>query len=464
MKQNHDAQLFLEFLKNLSQQLSPDQIFSDPADSWCYSYDNGQHKGLPLGVVFPKSTQDVQYIIQSCNQFNIPVTARGRGTGTPGGAVPSLGGIVISFEKMDAILECDFRNRTLVAQTGCLNQAVQSAVQAEGYCWIPDPGSSAYCTIGGNIAYNAGGPKAVKYGSTRDHVLGLTAVTGTGEIIHTGGYTTKSAAGYDLTRLLIGSEGTLAIITEAILKLTPLPDFKNTLQVVCANRKIAVNTALKIMSQHHLPCALEFLDNTSVQLLQQQQNFHNNHKNTSCLLLINVDSPLAKSEALHSLHTLKSSHPTEILDIQCAETEADINKLWSSRKLLSQALRTLSPKKINEDVVVPISQVNILLDFLDSLHKKYAIRLVTFGHIGNGNLHVNFLIDEKTNSKHINACLSELFEKVIQLNGTLSGEHGIGLEKKAYLPKAVDEATLDIMKKIKSVFDPKNILNPGKIF
>jgi len=439
-----------KFIDALHQHLEPHQICADPADAWLYSYDNGRHRGLADAVLFPESTKDVQQIIKYCYSYDVKITPRGRGTGTPGGSVPTQGGVIISFERMDKILDFNPTNKTIKVQSGCINQSIQNEVQKTGYFWPPDPGSAAYCTVGGNIAYNAGGPRAVKYGSTRDHVLGLTAITGTGDIIHTGYSTTKSAAGYDLTRLLIGSEGTLAIITEAILKLTPLSNYRNSIKASYKDIDSTLKAVAKIMSQHHLPCALEFLDKTSVELISPNDN------HSKYILLIDVDTENAKSEILESIKN------PGLINFQLAQTETEINAIWSTRKLLSQSLKNLSPKKISEDVVVPLSEISHLLSFLDELNKKYHLRIVTFGHIGNGNLHVNLLVNEY--SENITQCLNELFDKVISLNGTLSGEHGIGIEKKPFIHKAIDHSTIQLMKNIKHVFDPKNILNCGKIF
>jgi D-lactate dehydrogenase len=440
-----------KFSDTLNRRLKPHQFNADPADCWLYSYDNGRHRGLPDAVVFPESTQDVQHVLKACYSHKVNITPRGRGTGTPGGAVPTQGGIVISFEKMDKIIEFNPLNKNIKVQSGCINQTVQEEANKAGFFWAPDPGSAAYCTIGGNIAYNAGGPRAVKYGSTRDHVLGLTAVTGTGKIIHTGYNTTKSAAGYDLTRLLVGSEGTLAIITEAILKLTPLSTFRNSFKVFFKDIDSTITAVMKIMSQYHSPCALEFLDKTSVELITSDKKSNNTY-----MLLIDIDTVAAKSEILNSIKN------PGLINYTLAETEFQINEIWSTRKLLSQSLKNISSKKISEDIVVPLSEISALLSFLDTLRNKFNIPIVTFGHIGNGNLHVNLLVNEY--SEKTNQCLNELFEKTISLNGTLSGEHGIGIEKKTYMSKAIDQPTLQLMKNIKNVFDPKNILNPGKIF
>jgi D-lactate dehydrogenase len=440
MKVNED------FLRVLRKGLKPNHLMTDPSDCWLYSYDNSRHRALPEVVVFACETAEVQHVVKSCYDYNIPLVARGRGTGTPGGAVPIQGGVVLSLEKMDKILEVNFPDRYMAVQAGVLNQTIQNIVGESGFFFVPDPGSSAYCTIGGNIGYNAAGPRAVKYGATREHVLGLTAVTGTGEIIHTGTYTTKGAVGYDLTRLLIGSEGTLAIVTEAILKLTPLSDFRNTIQITYRDLLSTMDAVVKIMSQPYLPSALEFLDESCLKLIQ----YH--HPQAACMLLLDIDDERAKK------NILDAAQNSGLIEIHTAENKTEMRNLWAARKSLSPALKTLSPYKINEDVVVPVSKIPELLLGVRNLSEKYKIPIVNFGHIGNGNIHVNIL------AKSADACLSELFNLVISLKGTLSGEHGIGLEKKPYISRVIDKPTLDLMKQIKKTFDPKSILNPGKIF
>jgi len=432
------------FLKTLRETVDVSRLLTNPADCWLYSYDNSRHRALAEAVILAKNTQEIQQLVKLCRHYHVPLTVRGRGTGTPGGAVPVQGGVILSLDKMDRVLEFNPENRFIKVEAGMLTKNVQDIAVKEKFFWAPDPGSSAYCCIGGNIGYNAAGPRAVKYGATRDHVLGLTAVTGAGEIIHTGGYTTKSAAGYDLTRLLIGSEGTLAIVTEAILKLLPLPSKK---YVFCASYKnitAAIKAVVAIMSQPHSPSALEFLDKHALKLL--------GYESAGAMLLIEIDEEAAKKPIL------MACQQKGLIDIYIAKSEKEREKLWQARRQLSPALRNLSPYKINEDVIVPVTELPKLLKKLDQLSKKYKIPIVNFGHAGNGNIHVNLL------TKEAPECLSEVFDAVISLRGTLSGEHGVGLEKKYFMKMAFDEATLGLMRSIKKTFDPDGILNPGKIF
>jgi len=435
-----------DFLKALKKNLDPELILTNPEDCARYSHDDSRHQGLAEVVVFARNHADVVHIVKTCYEFTVPITARGLGTGTPGGAVPIYGGLVLSLEKMNKIIEFDPDNRFIKVQSGILNQTVQDSVAEKNFFWPPDPGSAANCTVGGNIAYNAGGPRAVKYGATRENVLGMTVVTGTGDTIYIGSYTTKSAVGYDLTRLLIGSEGTLGIVTEAILKLMPLPEKIMTLLIKYKDIQSATLAATKIMSQPYIPSALEFLDESASKLI---------NIDAGAVLLINLEDETQESH----IRTVVTN--SGLMDITVAKTPEELKKLWSARKSLSPALKTLSPHKINEDIVIPVSKIPEFLEFLKYISQKYNIKIVSFGHAGNGNIHVNLLAPRSEESQE---ALGEIFHKVISLKGTLSGEHGIGLEKMDYINLAIDHTSLEIMRKIKKIFDPKSILNPGKIF
>ena len=311
------------------------------------------------------------------------------------------------------------------------------------------------------MATSAGGPHAVKYGTTRDHVLGIKAVTATGDIVKTGCYTTKGVVGYDLTRLLIGSEGTLAVITEATLKLTPLPKCKSGLVAYFQDATSCAKAIVAIMSLPQGPSALEFLDKNSLNLIRNRfPELIPIKANT--LLIIEVDG--SENELSEAIATIKSS--CDIDGILSIEHSTNPHDLWKARKALSPLLRDIAPKKINEDVVVPVNSLPQFLDDLDKICTKFQIANVNFGHAGNGNIHVNLLIDPNNSDENLRAeaCLDEIFDLVIALKGTLSGEHGIGREKRAFIHKEIDDPTLTIMKSIKTLFDPNNILNPGKIF
>jgi D-lactate dehydrogenase len=359
------------------------------------------------------------------------------------------------------IVAVDPANRVIVAEPGVLNESVQNAVRPYGFFWPPDPSSAAYSSIGGNLATSAGGPHAVKYGTTRDHVLGLRGVTGAGEVIRTGCYTTKGVVGYDLTRLLIGSEGTLAVITEATLKLTPLPQARAGVTAYFSDLLGCAAAIVRVMALPQTPSALEFLDAGSLDLIRSR--FPDMvPASAAAMLMIEVDgSVLSIGESRSAV-----LHACQGKGLIRGEEVENAAALWAARKALSPLLRDIAPKKINEDVVVPVSALPVFLDGLKQLSSKYRVANVNFGHAGNGNIHVNLLVDPGSSDEMARAdrCLNEIFDLVIRLNGTLSGEHGVGSEKRPYVAKEIDPPTLAIMKGIKKVFDPNNILNPGKLF
>jgi D-lactate dehydrogenase len=450
-----------DFVAKLAGLLPPDRIYTDPVDCYAYAYDNTRKIFPPDAVVFPITTAEVQAVVALCNDFKIPLTPRGRGTGTSGGSLPEQGGVALSLERMLRIINIDPANRVIVAEPGVINQSVQDAARPHGYFWPPDPSSAGYSSIGGNLATSAGGPHAVKYGTTRDHVLGLRAVTGTGEIIRTGCYTTKGVVGYDLTRLLIGSEGTLAVITEATLKLTPLPQAYGGLTAHYRDLASCAAAIVRVMALPQTPSALEFLDAGSLNLIRSR--FPNMFPpDASAMLMIEMDgSEQYISESRAAI--LSACRNGGLIH---ADETVDAASLWLARKTLSPLLRDIAPRKINEDVVVPVSALPRFLDGLTQLSGKYRIANVNFGHAGNGNIHVNLLVNPDCADEMSRAekCLDEIFDLVIELNGTLSGEHGVGSEKRAFVGKEIDEPTITLMKAIKRVFDPNNILNPGKLF
>ncbi len=451
----------VDLLAELCNTFPPDRLYTDPVDCYSYAYDNSRKIFPPDAVLFPLTTLEVQHIVTLCNRYQIPLIPRGRGTGTAGGSLPELGGIALSMERMLNIITVDPANRVIVAEPGVLNQSIQDAARPYGFFWPPDPSSAMFSTIGGNIATSAGGPHAVKYGTTREHVLGLKAVTGSGDYITTGCYTTKGVVGYDLTRLLIGSEGTLAIITEATLKLTALPCVVAGINAHFRDLSSCTSAIVKIMALPQLPSALEFLDSGSLNLIRGRYP-DMVPSETNAMLMIEVDG--SNSDISDAVSAILLVCQNEGL-IHASRVE-NTAMLWKARKALSPLLKEIAPKKINEDVVVPVSTLPQFLDGLTRLSTRYQLHNVNFGHAGNGNIHVNLLInpDDAKEVARAERCLDEIFDLVIELRGTLSGEHGIGSEKRAFVTKEIDKVTLNLMRDIKRLLDPKNILNPGKLF
>ncbi|HQO17469.1 MAG TPA: FAD-linked oxidase C-terminal domain-containing protein [Methylotenera sp.] len=446
---------------DLQQLLPADRLFTDPVDCYAYAYDNSRNYHAPVAVVFPINIAEVASIVQLCNLHKLPVVPRGRGTGTAGGSVPEAGGVVLSLERMSKIIHVDPDNRMAIVEPGVLNQALQDAIKGVGFFWPPDPSSAAYCSIGGNLATCAAGPHAVKYGVARDHILGLKAVTGNGDIIKTGCYTSKGVVGYDLTRLLVGSEGTLAVICEATLKLTPLPKHTGGLTAEFIDTESCAKAIAAIMAQPYTPSALEFLDNGALNLIRSR---HQNllPENAKAYLMIEVDgSQQEVAEATEAI--LQACQVRGLIEAKPAH---DTKALWAARKALSPLLKDIAPKKINEDIAVPVSRLPELLTGLEKLSSQYQISNVNFGHAGNGNIHVNLLVnpDNAEEMKRAYACLDEVFSLVLSLQGTLSGEHGVGMAKRPFVSREIDATTMALMKSLKLTFDPNNILNPGKLF
>lgn len=440
------------------------QVLSDPADTWTYGYDNSRKHQTPDLVVFPTSHNQIVKIVRLCNEFNVPIVARGRGTGTTGGCIPVQHGVVLSLERMNKITRMDAANRAITVEPGVLNKQVQDCAGEHGFFWPPDPSSAEFCTVGGNLAFNGAGPRAVKYGTPRENILGLKGVTGAGAEIRTGVHTTKGVVGYDLTRLIVGSEGTLAIITEATLKLTPLAEAKRTLQAVYRDIASAVHAVVRLMSQPITPCALEFIDGNAIDVIREFSSA-SLPDNAGAMLIIEIDGPAVAMHA--ATQTMENAASGDgLLSLKTAETEQEVAALWETRKALSPALRNIAPNKLNEDVVVPVSNIPALISGLDDLSREFGIPIVNFGHAGNGNIHVNLLYDTQDAEQERNArpCLARVFDLVVGLNGTLSGEHGVGQEKRDYITKEIDPVTLDLMRRIKREFDPKGLLNPDKIF
>lgn len=437
-------------------------VLTDESERWTYGYDNSKQHACPDLVVLPQLHEQIQKCIQICNQFKIPLVTRGRGTGTTGAAVPTHGGVVLSTERMNKILEINPANRDMRVEPGVLNSEVQQCAKEHQLFWPPDPSSAEYCTIGGNLACNAAGPHAVKYGTCRENTLSLRAITGSGETIQMGSATTKGVVGLDLTRLLIGSEGILAVITEARLKLSPIPERVDTIRALYSDTNSAIDAVISLLAQNSLPCVLEFIDKGSLNLIRQHSELKID-PNANAMLMIEMDGlEHTVDTEVHAI--MQAANNSGCIELQNAKDDQQKRGLWSARKALSPALRSFAPNKINEDVVVPVSQLPTLLQELEIISKKHAISIFTFGHAGNGNLHVNLLYNESdaTQANSATKCLEEVFDAVLRLNGTLSGEHGVGLAKRNYIAKEIDPNTLDLMKKIKQQFDPNNILNPGK--
>jgi glycolate oxidase len=430
----------------------------------CYSYDASGQTFLPDAVGLPQSTAQVAAILALAQQERFPVIPRGAGSGTTGGALAVAGGLILAFTRMNRILEIDTENMLAVVEPGLITGELQAAVKKHGLMYPPDPASLHFCTLGGNAAECAGGPSAVKYGVTRDYILGLEAVLPGGEIIKTGVRTEKGVVGYDLTRLLVGSEGTLAVFTQLILRLIPLAENKKTFLLSFPSVTQATQFVAVTLSAGLLPCTLEYMDKTALAVVRKGLS-QPPPEDTAALLLVEFDGREGALDK-QSQDFISLVEREEGCTLRQADSAAEREELWLARRSISPALFSLRPHKIAEDVVVPRSKIPDLVHFLEALSRRRHLLILSFGHAGDGNIHVNILLDKNKAEEQQQGIQAkeELFRFVLSLGGTLSGEHGIGLTKAAFLPLEVNEATLNLMRRLKQVFDPYNILNPNKIF
>jgi glycolate oxidase len=393
----------------------------------------------------------------------MPVVPRGAGTGMTAGSVPGDGAVVLSFERMNRILELDPANLNVLVEPGVINGALQKELAAEGYFYPPDPASLKFCTIGGNVAENAGGPRALKYGVTRDYVMELEAVLPTGEVITTGVKTYKGVVGYDLTRLLVGSEGTLAVITKIRLRVLPEPEAVTTLLALFGDVEVAGRAVSGIIAAKIIPRTLEFMDREAVVAVESYKPA-GLPTDVEALLLVELDGhPRAIQEEAERVVQMCEDLGGEV---QVARDALSRERLWDSRRAISPALHHLDMRKINEDIVVPRSELPAMLSFLRELSVKSGIKIVNFGHAGDGNIHVNIMVDQDDEESYRkgHALAGEMFGRVLSLGGTISGEHGVGLTKADFISMEVKPAEMELMRGVKGLFDPRNILNPGKIF
>lgn len=430
----------------------------------CYGYDGTFRTHVPDFVARPVSTSEVQAIMRLAAKEGIAVIPRGAGTGLSGGSVPVQGGLVLDLTKMNNILEIDRENLIAVVEPGVITGDLHQAVEQYGLYYPPDPSSLKTCTIGGNIAEGAGGPRAVKYGVTRDYVLGLEVVTADGTLLHTGGRTVKNVTGYDLTRLLVGSEGTLGVITKAILRLVPKPAAKRTLLAVFPVLDDAARTVSLIMSHGIVPASLELMDDVTIKCVENYLHI-GLPTDVEAILLIEIDGEpeiLTRQTALIS----DFCRDAGAREIKAAQNAREAEELWRARRAVSPAIVQLKPTKISEDATVPRTRIPEMIRRLKGIAAKYNLQMAIFGHAGDGNLHPNILADRRDQEEmtRVEKAVAELFAVTIELGGTLSGEHGIGLMKAPFMKIEFRAEELRYYQAVKQAFDPQNILNPGKIF
>ena len=448
-------------LKELADIVGPAHLFTGPEELVVYSYDATRTASLPAAVARPATAREVSQILLLANRRRFPVVPRGAGTGMSGGSVPVRGGLVLSFERMNRILEIDERNHMAIVEPGVITGDLQREVEARGLFYPPDPASQQFCTLGGNIAECAGGLRAVKYGVTRDYVLGLEVVLPTGEIIETGSRTLKSVAGYDLTRLIVGSEGTLGVVTKIIVRLLPRPESVETLSAFFPDIRSAGRAVAGISAGPIRPRALELIDSGALRAVETYLKEDVSH-GAGAMVLAEVDgSPQAT--ALEAEVLERACRKAGAVTVTRATDKREQDRIWKLRRAISPALYTIKPRKINEDIVVPPARVPDILAEVQDIAKRHGLLIVCFGHAGDGNIHVNIMLEERERPQ-AELAVKEIFAAVLRMQGSISGEHGIGITKAPFLPMEAGEQALEAMRRIKRALDPNNILNPGKIF
>ncbi|MEK7291055.1 MAG: FAD-linked oxidase C-terminal domain-containing protein, partial [Planctomycetota bacterium] len=437
-------------LDALNRLIGKENVLYALEDRLCYAYDGTKQKHIPDVVLQPRSTRHVSGILRFANEHEIPVCPRGAGSGLTGGAVPVQGGIVLDFTQMNKIIEIVPEDLTATVEPGVVTQILQNEVAKYKLFYPPDPASAAFSTIGGNVAECSGGITGLKYGVTRDYILSLEVVLADGSVIHTGRKTLKSVTGYDLTRLFVGSEGTLGVFTQITVKLLPLPEKIETLLVFFATPQDAVRTASQIISNNLLPRALEFIDKSSIECIRGYKQEFQIPAEVNALLLIDIDGKDASVEAETSL-TQKIALGNRPLKVISAKNPQERDSLWEVRRVISPALYNIAPFKINEDICVPRSRILEALQRIDDIHKRYpSLKVANFGHIGDGNIHVNIMYEEGDKQRMFaEKMIEEILRNTVELGGTISGEHGIGNVKSAFLSLEIPPQELRIMKDIK---------------
>jgi len=451
-------------IQALEQIVGKEYVSTDKADLICHSYDALKKKFLPDVVVHPRTAAEISRIMKLANDELIPVSPRGAASGMTGGALPVEGGIILSFERMNNILSIDEENLVATVEPGVITEVLQKAVEKVGLFYPPDPASLKFSTLGCNVAECAGGPRCVKYGVTKDFIIGLEVVTPTGDIITTGGPTMKGVVGYDLTKLMCGSEGTLGIITKIVIKLLPLPEAKKTMLVLFDSIDGAAEAVSAITRAKIIPTTLEFMDGKIIACVRKSTGL-DVPEEVEALLIIEVDGDRGTIDR-QAEKIAEVIQPLGVIETRIAKTAEESEALWQVRRSVSPSIRNLKPDKFNEDICVPRSKLPEMIRKIEAISSRLGIDIVNYGHAGDGNIHVNILFDRKIDGELEKGeqAIEAVFKAALELGGTMSGEHGIGIAKAPYIPLEITPAAALYMKAIKKSLDPNNILNPGKIF
>lgn len=453
-----------ELAADLLDVVGPDGVRSSLEERALYAYDATIHRFLPDLVVRPKTVGEISGVLARCRQAGMSVVPRGSATGLSGGSLPVRGGVALDLTRMDRIVEIHPEDLYAVVEAGVIIERFQRAVAAKGLSFPPDPSSARAATMGGGLAENAGGPHAFKYGVFRDYTLGLTAVKMDGTVVQTGGRTAKNVSGYDLTRLLVGSEGTLAVIAEAIVRLVPRPEDVRTLLTVYDSLDDAAETVSRIIAEGMQPAALEFIDDASIRVVEAYLHL-GLPLDAEALLLIEVDGSQAEVERQAAAIT-RLCREMGARSVTAARTPEDAADLWKARKSISSAVARIKPSKVSEDATVPRSQIPAMVRRLKEIGREYGVDLVVFGHAGDGNLHPNIMCDQNDAEEmdRVWRAVAEIFRVTLEFGGTLTGEHGVGIMKAPFMGWEHGEGGLEAMRAIKRAWDPDGLLNPGKLF
>ncbi len=444
--------------------IGSEKVKSDIEFLESYSYDGTGIKSLPEIVVFPETESDVKNILEIAVKFSIPVTPRGSGVGYSGGSIPVKGGISLVFSKMNRILDFNENSLFITVEPGVITADIHKLCERRGFFYPPDPASLKISTIGGNVAENAGGPRCFKYGVTSDYVLSIEGFLITGERVVFGSKTIKDVAGYDVKKIVTGSEGTLIVMTAITLRIIPFPEQRVLIRTGFPSISGGVDFITKVIKKNVSPSVLEFMDKSSLKAVYDYLGIKDNNGINS-VVLIELDGN--KIDVDNKLKILKELQiGSEITEFNVANSESETEDLWSIRRNLSPAIAGIRPKKINEDIAVPIGMIPETIEYISGLSEKLEIPVIMFGHLGDGNIHTNIMIDPKDKNEVMNSkiLLDKIFKFVVGLGGSITGEHGIGISKMEYLGYQYSNVEIDLFRKIKKVFDPDNLLNPGKIF
>lgn len=457
--------LDVKLLQQFRSIVGADRVLTEKEDLIPYAFDGTAGlKQMPGAVVFAMATEEVSAILRLANETRTPVVTRGSGTGLSGGSVPAQDCLVLCTTRMNRVLEIDAANLTMTVEPGVTTVQIAEAAEKSGLFYPPDPGSMKISTIGGNVAENSGGLRGLKYGITRNYVMGLEVVLPSGEVLNTGNKCVKDVAGYSIKDLFVGSEGTLGVFTKVLLKLIPKPAAKRTMVATFADMEKAAQTVSDIIVAKIIPCTLEFLDRTTIHCVEEFAKV-GLPLNCEALLLMETDGhPAAVAEEAERMVELARAN--EAMEVRVAQDEAEATRLASARRSAFSALARLAPTIILEDATVPRSELAGMVRFVNEVAQRHDLRIGTFGHMGDGNLHPTFLTDERNPEEieRVHAAFAEIFEEAIRLGGTITGEHGVGLAKKGFLPKFAGDAAMGVMREFRRAVDSNGILNPGKMF